>query len=135
MPRMHFGSCLCGTVRFQIEGDFQHFFLCHCGRCREDTGSAHAANLFSSVATLTWVCGRDRVGCFTLPGTRHTRCFCSMCGSALPSLQMEGSLLAVPAGSLDGDIAVKPDAHIFGSSRANWDDALGEIPMIEGSPP
>ena len=41
----HLGSCLCGEVRFEVTGDFERFFLCHCGRCRKDTGSAHAANL------------------------------------------------------------------------------------------
>jgi hypothetical protein len=45
---MHFGSCLCGAVRFEVEGEFQRFYLCHCGHCRKDTGSApHAANLFA----------------------------------------------------------------------------------------
>ncbi|MDF2503046.1 GFA family protein [Clostridium sp.] len=28
------GSCLCGEVTFEIEGDFENFFLCHCERCR-----------------------------------------------------------------------------------------------------
>lgn len=46
------GSCLCGEVTFEIEGDFEDFYLCHCERCRKDTGSAHAANLFSSTAKL-----------------------------------------------------------------------------------
>ena len=51
------GSCLCGEVTFEIEGDFDNFYLCHCERCRKDTGSAHAANLFSSTAKLKWLSG------------------------------------------------------------------------------
>jgi len=51
----HLGSCLCGEVRFEIVGNFERFFLCHCGRCRKDTGSAHAANLFSSTAKVHWL--------------------------------------------------------------------------------
>ena len=31
----HAGSCLCGQVRFEIEGDFDRFFFCHCQRCRK----------------------------------------------------------------------------------------------------
>ena len=38
---IHRGSCLCGKVTFEIEGNFEQFFLCHCERCRKDTGSAH----------------------------------------------------------------------------------------------
>jgi hypothetical protein len=47
---------------------------------------------------------------------------------------MEGALLVVPAGSLDTDVTLKPDAHIFGYRRARWDNGLGEIPMMEGPP-
>jgi hypothetical protein len=49
-------------------------------------------------------------------------------------VQLEGALLAVPAGSLDSDVSLKPDAHIFWSSKAHWDNGLGEIPRMEGSP-
>src|SRR5262245_45959705 len=67
----HSGSCLCGAVRFEIAGDFEHFYLCHCQHCRKDTGSAHAANLFSSKASLKWLAGQDKVTVFNLPNTRH----------------------------------------------------------------
>ncbi|HCA10651.1 MAG TPA: aldehyde-activating protein, partial [Marinobacter adhaerens] len=30
----HSGSCLCGTVTFEIEGDFENFYLCHCQHCQ-----------------------------------------------------------------------------------------------------
>ena len=78
------GSCLCGSVNFEIDGDFDSFFLCHCSYCRKDTGSAHGANLFSSNAKLKWKSGQDLVKNFKLTGTRHTKSFCSECGSAMP---------------------------------------------------
>ncbi|WP_459924039.1 GFA family protein [Desulfatiferula olefinivorans] len=28
------GSCLCGEVTSEIEGDFDNFYLCYCSRCR-----------------------------------------------------------------------------------------------------
>lgn len=130
----HSGSCLCGAVRFEVSGDFEQFFLCHCRHCRKDTGSAHAANLFSARATLKWLAGADRVHTFTLPGTRHSRSFCRDCGSAVPGTQMGGRLLVVPAGSLDSEIEMKPDAHIFTASRAGWDRALEQVPGFEKLP-
>ena len=48
----HTGSCLCGEITFEIDGDFKNFYLCH---CRKDTGPAHAANMFSSTAKLKWI--------------------------------------------------------------------------------
>jgi len=121
------GSCLCGATTFEITGDFEAFYLCHCGRCRKDTGSAHAANLFSSSATIEWLSGRDRIRTFRVPNTRHSKSFCAECGSALPRVEAEGALV-VPAGSLDDAIAIRPDAHIFVADRADWDDKLAEVP-------
>ncbi|MFY2507557.1 GFA family protein [Vibrio pectenicida] len=128
------GSCLCGEVSFEIEGEFQSFYLCHCEYCRKDTGSAHAANLFSSTANIKWNSGEDKIQKFTLPATMHTKSFCCICGSAVPSKQMQDKLLVVPAGSLNSEISIKPNAHIFTSSKANWDESLEKIPMIDGLP-
>jgi hypothetical protein len=121
------GSCLCGAVRFEIEGDFERFYLCHCVHCQKDTGSAHAANLFSSSAKLRWLAGEGQVSRFDLPGTRHTKSFCAACGSALPSVQMGGALVVVPAGSLDTPVKLVPHAHLFVSSRASWDHQLEDV--------
>ena len=134
MTARHHGSCLCGMVRFEIDGDFDRFFLCHCEYCRKDTGSAHAANLFASSAKLEWRSGADSVRTFRLPETRHSKSFCANCGSALPIVAKGGALLIVPAGSLGSDVPLRPDAHIFCASRANWDDALETVPRIERFP-
>lgn len=134
MTDKHQGSCLCGEVRFEIDGAFEHFFLCHCGRCRKDTGAAHAANLFATQAKLTWLAGEQHIKTFQLPNTRHTRNFCGQCGSALPGLQMDGALLVTPAGSLDTDVTTAPTAHIMFASRANWDELLEKAPKIGGLP-
>jgi hypothetical protein len=134
MSSKYSGSCLCGEVRFEIEGEFARFYLCHCEYCRKDTGSAHAANLFSSTAKIRWLSGADNITQFNLPATRHSKCFCSTCGSALPINHMNGEMLVVPAGSLNGEVHVRPDAHIFVSSRAGWDDSLERIPTFDGFP-
>jgi hypothetical protein len=129
----HFGSCLCGTVKFEVKGEFDSFYLCHCQHCQKDTGSAHAANLVSQSARLIWLAGADAVTSFTLLGTRHNKSFCKLCGSALPSTQIAG-LLVVPVGCLDSEISMLPTAHIFTSSKAAWDRELGDLPKFEGLP-
>ncbi len=134
MINKHLGSCLCGAVRFEVLGDFERFFLCHCGRCQKDTGSAHAANLFSSTAAIKWLSGEAKVKTFRVPSTRHEKSFCSECGSAVPRIQMNGALVVVPAGSLDSAIEIQPDAHIFVASRAGWDRRLEDVPKIDELP-
>lgn len=127
------GSCLCGTVNFEVNGDFDSFYLCHCQHCQKDTGSAHAANLFSRSARVKWQSGVDAVTHFTLSGTRHSKSFCKFCGSALPNTQIIG-LLVVPAGSLDADLTMLPTAHIFSASAAAWDEDLSEATKFNGLP-
>ncbi|WP_341863118.1 GFA family protein [Gymnodinialimonas sp. 57CJ19] len=126
------GACLCGAVRFRIDGAFEHFFLCHCTRCRKDSGSAHSANLFSTSAQLEWLAGADLVAVFQLPKTRHVKAFCTCCGSAMPVMQK--GFLSVPAGAIDTELTLRPAAHICTGSRAGWDDALHVIPRIDGLP-
>ncbi len=131
---MHKGSCLCGQVAYEVEGDFEQFFLCHCGYCRKDTGSAHAANLFSKTATVKWLSGEQLVRRYNHKEAGHIRAFCSVCGSALPNLQMDGKLLVVPAGSLDTNVHIRPQGHIFAGSRANWDCELEVVQTFEKLP-
>jgi hypothetical protein len=126
------GGCLCGAVTFQISGEFESFFLCHCSRCRKDTGSAHGANLFSATAKIAWLSGEDKIKTYRVPGTRHEKSFCMECGSALPRVQE--TLLVVPAGSLEGEISIRPNAHICFASRAAWDMHLERVPKIDGLP-
>ncbi len=130
----HKGSCLCKSVVFEIDGEFEDFYLCHCSRCRKDTGSAHASNLFSSSAKITWISGEDIVKTYRVEKSEHSKSFCPNCGSALPTLQMDGSLLVVPAGSLDTDPHISPKAHIFIESRASWDNNLEKIPKYPEYP-
>jgi hypothetical protein len=134
MNSKYLGSCLCEKIKYEVEGSFESFYLCHCKYCQKDTGSAHAANLFSTKAKLQWIAGPESIKTFTLPSTRHTKSFCQDCGSAVPSLQMDGQLLVVPAGSLNSDLAVKPDAHIFCSSKAGWDESLEGIKRFDKFP-
>ncbi|WP_349678472.1 GFA family protein [Marinimicrobium sp. UBA4509] len=129
----HKGSCLCGAVRFEVQGGFDSFYLCHCKHCQKDTGSAHAANLFSLSASLTWLSGSDSVTTFRLQGTRHSKSFCQLCGSALPISDGTG-LLVVPAGCLDTEVSIQPTAHIFTSSKAVWDRELEVLPTFESLP-
>lgn len=126
------GSCLCGAARYTVEGSFDRFYLCHCAHCRKDTGSAHAANLFSATGKLTWLSGEGVVTTYKLPNTRHARSFCAICGSALPCAGAE--MLVVPAGSLDTDVDLTPDGHIFTASRASWDHDLDKAPAYAGFP-
>ncbi len=120
------GSCLCSAVKFQISGNLENFYLCHCRHCQKDTGSAFAANLFSTSATLKWLTGRHAITVYRHTDTRHQKCFCKVCGSALPFMQFDNTV-TIPAGCLDTKPSIKPTAHIFTESKAEWDTELGTL--------
>jgi len=123
----YLGSCLCKGIKFKVTGDFENFYLCHCRYCRKDTGSAHAANLFSTTAKLEWIKKETEIKAYQPPKSNHVKAFCTNCGSALPNVQMNGTLLVVPAGCLDTKLEKQPDAHIFISNKASWDESLEKI--------
>ncbi|MCL9782445.1 GFA family protein [Vibrio sp. S4M6] len=118
--KLHRGSCLCGSTQYELEGEFQSFFLCHCSRCQKDTGSAHASNLFAPQSKLSWRQGEENVSIYQLPNSRHAKAFCKRCGSALPLFAKELGFTMVPAGSLDTPVPISPTAKIFMASCADW---------------
>ena len=42
---MHKGSCLCGAVRFEVEGELPPPDACHCAQCRKHSGHFFATGL------------------------------------------------------------------------------------------
>jgi len=133
------GSCLCGRVRYRAEADFAHFLYCHCSRCRKTSGSAHAANLIASLADtsggIDWTTGEDAVRRFDIGGSdRFAHCFCADCGGGLPYITRDGQYLVVPAGSLDDEPALRPQARVYWASRAGWADNCDSLPHFDDVP-
>ncbi len=129
------GSCLCQAVSYQFHGPEYVFQYCHCSRCRKVTGSAHASNMFATPEQFSWLQGETLVQRFEPHDSRHfATCFCKQCGSNLPWMNKGGTLVIIPAGTLDQDPQVRPSQNIFWDSRAPWyqssDDLLtfAELP-------
>lgn len=131
-----FGSCLCGSVAFELRGDARRFFHCHCERCRKASGAAHASNIILKLGDITWTAGERMTRRYKVPeAERFAVVFCSVCGSPLPRVSPDGSVVVVPAGSLDHEPEVAPEARIFGGSRAAWSCAEGDLPVFDTYPP
>lgn len=130
------GSCLCGTVTFEVSGPFEAFHWCHCSRCRKDTGSAHASNVFTRPGSIRWLSGGEAVKRFDLPeAERFAKAFCSRCGSPVPYINRSGTHLIVPAGSLDVDPGIAPQDNIHWRSRACWYEPGLAAPRFDDEPP
>ena len=78
--------------------------------------------------------GEEKVRSFA-SGSGSTRPFCSTCGSMVPGADQDGPTLYMPAASLDGDPAVRPIAHIFVASKAEWYEICDGAMQFEILPP
>jgi len=130
----HSGSCLCGAVSYELLGDFQSFFLCHCTRCQKGTGSAHAANLFAAGSRLTWLRGESDIKTYQYPDSLHIKSFCQHCGAALPVLIVSINSVVVPAGSLDTPVPIPPTAKIYVADGAPWFKNIDDVPSFDELP-
>ena len=128
------GSCLCGAVRYTATGEAQRFYHCHCSRCRKASGTGHASNLFLQ-GTLTWESGENMLKIYKLPeAERFANTFCQNCGSRMPRFIEKIGMVFIPAGSLDDEPDIGPQARIFTGSRADWSCDTAELPEFHEFP-
>jgi hypothetical protein len=118
------GACLCKRVQYKVTGPFDVFHLCHCSQCRRSTGSAHAANIFTTEDRLQWLAGVDLVKLY-IPDEPDviSKAFCTHCGSLVPYTSLKSGRLIIPAGSLDEPPGIAPRDNIYWQDRADWYDA------------
>ena len=129
------GSCVCGTVSYEITPPFKIFQYCHCSRCRKFTGSAFAPNLFVPPPQFKWLQGEDFIGRFEHPDAKYfATCFCKSCGSSLPWAVQGGANIVVPVGTLDEDPGIKPQHNLFWASKASWFESPCELPKHDKFP-
>lgn len=125
---MYRGSCLCGSVEYRISGEPRKFYHCHCRRCRKASGTGHASNLLVRPGTIEWIKGEELIRIYKVPeAKRFARHFCTVCGGSLPRYVKETDSIVLPAGTLDSDAILKPQARIFWESRASW-SCGGDLP-------
>ena len=114
------GSCLCGGVRYEYDGEIDEISICHCSQCRKAQGSAFAA--VSPVATERF---RILAGAELLREYRSSpgkvRAFCSNCGSPIYSAKDDlPQFRRLRLGTVDTSFACDNTFHIFTGSKASW---------------
>jgi hypothetical protein len=123
------GSCLCGSVQYEVAGDDSKFYHCHCERCRKATGTGHATNIILRSDAVRWTAGESLLKRYDVPeAKRFATVFCSNCGSLMPRVSPEFGIVVIPAGTLDVDPGIRPEARIFEDSRAAWSCEGGDLP-------
>jgi hypothetical protein len=127
---MHSGSCLCGAVHYEFDGDVGPLVFCHCSRCRKAQGGALAAVVPVATSTFRITAGVESLGDYVAPSGLHRR-FCRNCGSPIfTSRENLPDVVRVRVGTLDTPLAKGgPDQHIFVGSKADWDHIHDDAPQ------
>jgi len=127
------GTCLCGNIRFRLDGPFQMMMHCHCSRCRKHHGSAFATFVGAPAAGFEWLRGRDEIATWSAPNG-YPRFFCPTCGSVTPAPDDSSELRFVPAGNLVEDCGARPEMHIFAASKAPWHEITDHVHQFAAAP-
>jgi hypothetical protein len=138
------GSCLCGGVRFEIDGPLMRFSHCHCRQCQKAHGGPFRTRA-RVAADFRFLAGEKLVSFFeSTPGTH--RGFCKVCGAPVLVKFDERSrsartdpgavaLYGVALATLDDDPGVRPDAHAFIIDKAPWFAVTDDLPQYQARHP
>ncbi|QYZ68745.1 GFA family protein [Neotabrizicola shimadae] len=122
----HSGSCLCGAVRFTVEGDLPPPDGCHCVNCRKQTGH-YLVSTDVPKAALS-VTGADHVGWFQ-SSEKVRRGFCTRCGSTLFWDPVFRDWIGVAMGAFDSPTDTHQSKHIFTSEKGDYYDIADGLPQ------
>ncbi|PWY78193.1 hypothetical protein BO70DRAFT_59353 [Aspergillus heteromorphus CBS 117.55] len=125
---MAVGSCFCGKIQIEMNGQPLTSGLCHCLDCRKLTGSVFSYSHVVKTADLK-ITGNPKAVAKTSDSGNHIRnYFCPDCGSPLFGRRVnpdgepwENTI--VRGGIFDDERLLndrKPDAELFTTRRVEW---------------
>jgi len=127
------GSCLCGEVKYEINGSLHNVSHCYCSMCRKSHGAAFATYAALDPDKFQWISGADLVTEY-ISSPEGGRCFCRQCGATLGGIE-NGKVTYITLGTVDGDPGVRPEEHIFVGSKAPWYEITDTLPQYDEYPP
>ncbi|MBS1199968.1 MAG: hypothetical protein H6R27_646 [Proteobacteria bacterium] len=128
------GTCLCGAVRYEIDGPFSMMAICHCSMCRKEHGTQFATFVGAPLSGFRWLSGEDNITDYASSPSGH-RYFCRTCGSPAPMLIPAMDMVVAPAGNLEQDPGIRPQMHLFVGSKAPGYVITDDLPQYDAYPP
>ena len=129
------GTCLCGEVRYRVDGEIGPPVACHCQYCRRGHGAPFSLIALVSRSQFVWLEGEEHVRRFDTPGG-GTREFCSLCGTRFfngPRIAPESISLVLA--TFDEEWTQAPVAHVNVGTKAPWHVIADGAPQYPRLPP
>ncbi len=121
---MYQGSCLCGSVKYQLKSHPKAITNCHCTMCQKQHGAAFST--YGSVPTedLIYQAGNEVLATYR-SSENVSRRFCGECGS---SIEWSGSLafsdwVSIAIATLDSPLQIEKIRNVNLETKACWLDA------------
>jgi hypothetical protein len=119
------GGCLCGAVRYRVDGPLDPVVACHCTQCRRSTGH-HAA---ATGARREHIAIEGEVAWYESTPGAIRRGFCPVCGSNLFWDRMASPELDIWAGTIDGATGLRLVGHIYVADKGDYYDIADGLPQ------
>lgn len=127
------GGCLCGAIRYRIDGEPLSAGYCHCRMCQRAAGAPVVAWVAFRRDGFRWVKGEPAR---LQASARAVRRFCHDCGTALTfEYSADTESVDVTIASLDDPTAAEPVYQIWTSARLPWLHLEQQGPVFPGDPP
>ena len=128
------GSCLCGSVRYEVRGPLGPATHCHCAMCRKAHGAAFGTYARVQRSDFVLLSGADDIASYQ-SSPEVIRTFCRRCGSTLQFIRASRpDTFSLALGTLDDDPGVRPSLHIFIESKAPWYEITDDLTQHAGRP-
>jgi hypothetical protein len=115
------GSCLCGSVRFEVIEDFERVTACHCTTCKKISGGVGTTSGRVPTRAVRVLTGEDAMTTYQ-PEEGTAKTFCSVCGSNLfGGGWPESEHTSVRLTTLDEPYEGRIGSRIFVRSVAPWE--------------
>jgi hypothetical protein len=132
--RVHHGSCLCESIRYQIESDLKAVVHCHCRFCSKAHGAAFTTLLFAPFSSLTTTEGVEFLARYHVANLDADRYFCKRCGTRLYSHAPSKGMVSLVVATLNVDQPLRPLAHINTESKCSWFQITDGLPQFSSTP-
>ena len=134
MPKVS-GSCLCGSVSFEGEGDIAVMANCHCTDCQKATGAAFAAMTFFKEDDISISGELNSYEHVADSGSRMTKLGCPKCGSPMFGKNTaRAGMIAVRAGAMDQKELFQPMVNVYCSSAIPSTALNGDLKNFDKMP-
>lgn len=122
MAKTYSGSCSCKEVRYRLTSEPMFVHCCHCLVCQKQTGSAFAINALIETDRIELLAGvPEAIPMPTGSGRPLDIYRCPTCRiSVWNDYGRRPALRFVRVPTLDEPHALRPDVHIFTSSKVPW---------------